>query len=137
MGRRLRASVEGGPALDVWLDASAPRLAAAGVTALADFERNVLGAADGEVGPADLLEAVRLKEGGALPVRTRRSVGRTDAISDDGPYLETVVTKVTPVPALPAALVLVPEGLRRVPSPLEVVVSWAEDEAALRQRGRK
>ena len=137
VGRRLRASVEGGPALDVWLDASAPRLAAAGVTALADFERNVLGAADGEVGPADLLEAVRLKEGGALPVRTRRSVGRTDAISDDGPYLETVVTKVTPVPALPAALVLVPEGLRRVPSPLEVVVSWAEDEAALRQRGRK
>ncbi len=135
--RRLRASVEGGPALDVWLDASAPRLAAAGVTALADFERNVLGAADGEVGPADLLEAVRLKEGGALPVRTRRSVGRTDAISDDGPYLETVVTKVTPVPALPAALVLIPEGLRRVPSPLEVVVSWAEDEAALRQRGRK
>lgn len=137
VGRRLRASVEGGPALDVWLDASAPRLAAAGVTALADFERNVLGAADGEVGPADLLEAVRLKEGGALPVRTRRSVGRTDAISDDGPYLETVVTKVTPVPALPAALVLVPEGFRRVPSPLEVVVSWAEDEAALRQRGRK
>lgn len=137
VGRRLRASVEGGPALDVWLHASAPRLAAAGVTALADFERNVLGAADGEVGPADLLEAVRLKEGGALPVRTRRSVGRANAISDDGPYLETVVTKVTPVPALPAALVLVPEGLRRVPSPLEVVVSWAEDEAALRQRGRK
>ncbi len=136
-GRRLRASVEGGPALDVWLDVSAPRLTAAGVAVLADFERNVLGAADGEVSPADLLEAVRLKEGGALAVRTRRGVGRAEALRDDGPYLETVVTKAMPVAALPASLVSVPEGLRRVPSPLEVVVSWAEDEAALRQRGRK
>ncbi len=135
--RRLRASVEGGPAIEVWLDVSAPRLAAAGVAALADFERNVLGAADGEVGPADLLEAVRLKEGGALAVRTRRRVGRTNAISDDEPYLETVVTKAMPLAAMPASLVSVPEGLRRIPSPLEVVVSWAEDEAALRQRGRK
>ncbi len=136
-GRRLRASVEGGPALDVWLDISAPRLAPAGVAALADFERDVLGAADGEVGPADLLEAVRLKEGGALAVKTRRGVGRAEIFSNDGPYLETVVTKAMPVAVLPASLVSVPEGLRRVPSPLEVVVSWAEDEAALRQRGRK
>lgn len=70
-------------------------------------------------------------------MRTRRRVGRTDAISDDEPYLETVVTKAMPLAAMPASLVSVPEGLRRVPSPLEVVVSWAEDEAALRQRGRK
>lgn len=136
-GKRLRASVEGGRSLEVWVDASAPRLTAAGIEALADLERSVLGAGDGEIGPADLLEAVRKREAGALAVRTRRAVGRGPASGTDGPFLETVVTKATPVAALPAGLVSAPEGLRRVPSPLEVVVSWAEDEAALRRRGRK
>lgn len=136
-GKRLRASVEAGPSLDVWVDAAAPRLTPEGVAALADFERSVLGAGDGAVGPADLLEAVRRREGGALAVRTRRSVGRGASASEDGPFLETVVTKAEPIASLPPALVTVPEGLRRVPSPLEVVVSWAEDEAALRKRGRR
>lgn len=136
-GRRLRASVEAGPSIDVWVDGAAPRLTPEGVAALADFERSVLGAADGAVGPADLLEAVRLREGGALAVRTRRIVGRADASTEDGPFLETVVTKAESIASLPPALVAVPEGLLRVPSPLEVVVSWAEDEAALRRRGRR
>jgi len=134
--RHLRASVEGGPSLEVWVDPSAPRLTAGAVAALAEFERSVLGASGGGVGPADLLEAVRRNEGGAFAVRTRRRVGRVPAASGDR-FLESVVTKVSPVPSLPPTLVAVPEGLRRVPSPLEVVVSWAEGEAALRQRGRK
>lgn len=135
-GKHLRASVEGGPSLEVWVDASAPRLTTGAVAALAEFERSVLGASGGGVGPADLLEAVRRNEGGAFAVRTRRQVGRVPAASGDR-FLETVVTKVSPVSSLPPTLVAVPEGLRRVPSPLEVVVSWAEGEAALRQRGRK
>lgn len=135
--KRLRASVAGGPSLDVWVDATAPRLTPEGVAALADFERNVLGTSDGSVGPAELLEAIRLREGGVLAVRTRRTVGRADTASENGPFLETVVTKAEPIASLPPALVTVPEGLKRVPSPLEVVVSWTEDEAALRQRGRR
>lgn len=136
-GKHLRASVEAGPSLDVWVDAAAPRLTPEGVAALADLERNVLGASGGSVGPADLLEAVRQREGGALAVRTRRKPGRDDAPLEDGPFIETVVTRAEPIATLPPSLVTVPEGLRRVPSPLEVVVSWAEDEAALRQRGRR
>ncbi len=135
--KRLRASVEGGPAIDVWVDPSAPRLTSAGVAALADFERNVLAAVDGSIGPGDLLDAVRRREGGALAVRTRRRVGRSAGAAKDAPFLETVVTKANPVATMPATLVSVPDGIRRVPSPLEVVVSWAEDEAELRRRGRK
>jgi len=135
--KRLRASVEGGPAIDVWVDPSAPRLTSAGVAALADFERNVLGAVDGSIGPGDLLDAVRRREGGALAVRTRRRTGRSAGAAENAPFLETVVTRADPVASLRASLVLVPDGLRRVPSPLEVVVSWAEDEAELRRRGRK
>lgn len=135
--KRLRASTEAGPWLDVWVDAGAPRLTPEGVAALADFERSVLGAGDGEVGPADLLEAVRRREGGTLAVRTRRCVVREACSPEEGPFLETVVTKAEPIASLPPALVTVPEGLKRVSSPLEVVVSWAEDEAALRRRGRR
>ena len=136
-GKHLRASVESGPSLDVWIDVSAPRLTPEGIAALADFERSVLGTTDGSVGPADLLETVRSREGGALAVRTRRTVGRPATSSAEGPFLETVVTKAAPIASLPATLVAVPEGLSRVPSPLEVVVSWAEDEAAIRHRSRR
>lgn len=136
-GKRLRASAEGGPSLDVWLDESGPRLSPEAIAALAEFERAVLGTTDGSVGPADLLEATRKREGGALAVRTRRIVSRAPGSRDDGPVLETVVTKAAPVASLSPDLVKVPEGLRRIPSPLELVVSWAEDEAALRQRGRR
>lgn len=135
--KRLRASVEGGPALEAWIDPAAPRLTAAGAAALADFERTVLGTGDGSVGAAELLDAIRSREGGALVVRTRRTVGTEPAAGAEGLVIEDVVTKAEPVASLPPALVSVPEGLRRVPSPLEVVVSWAEDEAALRQRGRR
>lgn len=136
-GKRLRASVEGGAALEVWVDASAPRLTPEAISALAEFERTVLGSPAGGIGPADLLEAVRKRESGALAVRTRRAVAKAEGFAENGPILETVVTKVTPLASVPPGLVTVPEGLRRVPSPLEVVVSWAEDEAALRQRGRR
>lgn len=136
-GKHLRASVEAGPSLDVWVDVAAPRFTPEGVAALADFERDVLGTMDGSVGPGELLQAVRSREGGALAVRTRRTVGRPVTSAEEGLFLETVVTKAAPIAALPATLVAVPEGLRRVPSPLEVVVSWAEDEAAIRKGGRR
>ena len=134
---KLRAFVEGGVSLEAWVNPEAPRLTTAGAAAIADFERTVLGAGDGAVGPADLLDAVRRQAGGALVVRTRRAVGSGSAAGPDGPAVEDVVTKAEPIAYLPARLVAVPEGLRRVPSPLEIVVSWAEDEAALRQRSRR
>lgn len=135
--RRLRASVEGGATLDAWVDPGAPRLTAEGVAALGDFERTVLGAQDGSAGVADLLDAIRNREAGALVVRTRRVVGDGPVAGADAPVVEDVVTRAEPAAALPKALVSIPEGLRRVSSPLEVVVSWAEDEAALRHRGQR
>lgn len=135
-GRRLRASVADGPSLDAWVDPSLTRLTPGGMAALAAFEREVLGSPEAGAGPADLLDAVRRHEGGALVVRTRRPVGRPGATAEDA-YVETVVTKVTALPAMPPSLVAVPEGLKRVPSPLETVVAWAEDEAAIRSGGKR
>lgn len=135
-GRHIRASVNEGPSLDAWVDPALPRLGPEGLSALADFEREALGPLDAGGGPADLLDTIRRHEGGALVVRTRRPVGR-GAETNSEAFLETVVTKVTPLPAMPPGLVAIPEGLRRVPSPLETVVAWAEDEAALRNGGRR
>ncbi len=135
--RRLRASVEGGATLEAWADPGAPRLTAEGIAALGDFERTVLGAHDGSAGVADLLDAVRNREAGALIVRTRRVAGDSRTAGADAPVVEDVVTRAEPAAALPKALVTIPEGLRRVSSPLEVVVAWAEDEAALRHRGQR
>jgi len=135
--RRLRAFVEGGASLEAWVNPEAPRLTAEGAAAIADFERTVLGAGDGTVGAADLLDAIRKRTGDALIVRTRRAVAVGSGDGPDGPAVEDVVSRAEPVAALPASLVAVPEGLRRVPAPLEIVVSWAEDEAALRLRGRR
>jgi len=125
--RRFRAYVEGGPEAEIWVDGSVT-LGAAALDALESFEKEALGA--GTAGSADgatrsaLLAAARRAAGGALPLRTRRT-------SAAGGTLEDVVTSVVPLPSLPPQLLAVGEGFHRVPSPLEAMVAFAEEDAAL------
>jgi len=125
--RRYRAWVEGGPEAEIWVDGSVT-LGAAALDALENFEREALGAetavsADGTT-PSALVAAARRAAGGALPLRVRR----TDAA---GGSSEDVVSAVVLLPTLPPPLLAVGEGFRRVPSPLEAMVAFAEEEAAL------
>jgi hypothetical protein len=81
------------------------------------------------VSPAHLLAAVRAHTGGALPVRTVRTLLR----AEDGSAMasvEDVATRVEPLDRFPTELAEVPEGARRVPHPLEATVRFLEEDAA-------
>lgn len=122
--RHFRASVENGPAADVWVDGTV-RLTPAALNALEAFERDVLGAASKERVPVSALaSAVRRAAGGAVPVRVRRSLGADRGTSDD------TAVSLAPLPAFPQKLLVVGDGFRRVASPLEVMVAFAEGEAS-------
>jgi len=77
------------------------------------------------------LAAARDHSGGAFPVLTRRPVHVVDGRASGG-TAEDVVTRLEPLERFPQELASVPEGLRRSPHPLELMVSHAEDEADLR-----
>ena len=121
--RRFRAWVDNGPSADVWVDGTV-RLSAAALDALESFERDALlsGASPGS--PAQLVAAARRAAGGAVPVRVRRPLSPAGGTADD------VVTALTPLLAFPQKLLVIGEGFRRVPSPLEEMVAFAEDEAS-------
>lgn len=129
--RHLRASAEGAPGLEVWVDASVT-LKPEALEALRAFESEALGsdAAAGRT-PGELLHAVRLRAAGAFPVRTRRALGSDDARAA---VLEDVVTRLETVPAFPEKLVTLGPGFRRVPSPLEIVAAFEDEEAARTSR---
>jgi len=120
--------------MELWLDPSVT-LRPAAVEALAALGA-VLGKprgadaganADAEETPVDrYLAAARAHTGGAMAVRTVRTVG-------SGPpslrsQLEDVTTRLERIDDFPQDLVAVPEGLHRVPHPLEGVVRFLEDE---------
>ena len=120
---RARAG-DDGPTLDAWLDPSV-KISPAAREALARIEREALGA-----GPAaDLMAAVRDHADGALPLHTRRTAGSG--------LVEDEVLAVTRLEVFPAELVEVPEGLVRVPHPLEVQAAWLEQEAEHAEKTRR
>jgi hypothetical protein len=122
--RHLRASVAGGPSADVWVDA-AVRLSPAALDALEAFEKDALGAASASgVPPAQLVAAARRAADGAVPVRVKRPLAAAGGTAED------VVTALTPLPAFPQKLLAIGDGFRRVASPLEEMVAFAEDEAS-------
>jgi hypothetical protein len=122
--RHFRASVENGPVADVWVDSSA-RLTPAALDALDSFERDVLGAASKEETPISSLgAAARRAAGGSVPVRVRRTLGASGGTSDDA------ALSLTLLPVFPQKLLVIGDGFRRVPSPLEVMVAFAEEEAS-------
>jgi hypothetical protein len=125
--RRYRAFVDGGPQAEIWVD-GATSFGPAALDALEGFEREALGAgaeasAEG-VSPSALVAAARRAAGGAFPLRIRRT-GAAGGTAED------VVSAVVSLPSLPPKLVTVGDGFRRVPSPLEAMVAFAEEEAAL------
>ena len=121
--RHVRAFVEPGNAVDVWLDGSM-RLGAAALDALEAFENEALGAgAPDGVGPAALVAAARRAADGGVPLRVRRPL-------PGGGTSEDVVLSLRPLPSVSQSLLVVGEGFRRVVSPLEEMVAFAEEEAA-------
>jgi len=133
--RRFRVSAAGAPSdrpghtMDVWLD-PAVRLGPEARDALADFEQHVVGAAAEakQTRVSAPLAAARAEGGGALPIRTSRPL----KVLDDGTPLGSVddlATRLAVLEAFPLDLAAVPEGLERTAHPLELMVTFAEEEA--------
>jgi hypothetical protein len=121
--RHFRASVESGPSADVWVDGTV-RLSRAALDALDSFDGDALGsAAPLTVSPAQLVGAAR-RAGGAFPVHVRRTLGASGGTLDDTAY------SLTHLPVFPQKLLVIGDGFRRVPSPLEVMAAFAEEEAS-------
>lgn len=121
--RRFRVSA-GERAVDVWVDPSV-KLSTAAQDALDRFSRSVSSPQpDPAPSSTELIVAARRKAGGAFVVRSVRPSG--------GGEIEEVVETLAPASSVPRSLLVPEEGLRRVPSPLEIVVSFSEEEAARR-----
>ncbi|HSF39575.1 MAG TPA: hypothetical protein VLT87_07260 [Thermoanaerobaculia bacterium] len=113
------------PLLDVWVDPSV-RLTPAALGAVSSLETVLTGpdAADpAAVPPGRALAAVRVKAAGALPVRTVRP------LPVPGAQVEDETTRLERLERFPSELAQIPEGLRRVPHPLESVVRFLEEDA--------
>lgn len=114
--------------LEVWVDPSI-RLRPAALDALSSFERALAGGgsdAEERDGIGRQVAAARAHSGGAVAVRTVRTVGK-----EGRPRIrvEDVVLRLEPLSDFPQELVAVPEGLRRVPHPIEGMVAFLEAEA--------
>lgn len=107
--------------LDVWVDPSV-RLTPAALGAVSSLE-TVLAGPDAAMSPGRALAAVRAKAAGALPVRTVRP------LPAPGAQVEDEATRVDRLERFPSELAEIPEGLRRVPHPLESVVRFLEEDA--------
>ena len=121
--RHFRASAADGASADVWVDGTV-RLSRAALDALEVFEKEALGAGRSGRHPGRLVAAARRAAEGAMPVRVRRPLSAAGGVSED------VVTALTPLPAFPQKLLAIGDGFRRVASPLEEMVAFAEDEAS-------
>jgi hypothetical protein len=114
------------PLLDVWVDPSV-RLTPAALGAVASLETVFAGpdAADaGAVTPGRSLAAARTQAGGAFPVRTVR------LLAAPGAQVEDETTRLERLERFPSELAEIPEGLRRVPHPLEAMVRFLAEDAA-------
>ncbi len=125
----MRLKVSAGAAaspVEVWCDPRV-RLSERARGAVAELESDVLGGGAGApTAPAAMLAAARTFAQGALPVRTIRHVGAAGG----GSTIEDVTTRMETVGLFKADLVKVPDGYRRVPHPLEVMVAFVEEEAS-------
>ena len=120
--RHLRVGLKGESgeaAFDVWVDSSI-RLTPAALNAVGSFEAGLSGKS--AAAPGRALAAARAHASGALPVRTVRSMEGTGQVED-------AATKVERLERFPSELVEIPEGLKRVPHPLEAAVRFLEEDA--------
>ena len=116
--RRLRVAQGSSSALEVWVDPSV-RLTPAALAAMDALETAASGRR--EDAPGRLVAAARSHAGGAVPVRTVRSLSAVGQVED-------VTTRLERLERFPGELVQIPEGLRRVPHPLEAAVLFLEED---------
>lgn len=116
--RRLRVQGGASSALEVWVDPSV-RLTPAALAAMDALESAASGRR--EDAPGRLLSAARSHAAGAVPVRTVRSLSAVGQVED-------VTTRLERLERFPGELVQIPEGLRRVPHPLEAAVRFLEED---------
>ena len=123
--RRLRVTAKGAKddaALEVWVDPSV-RLTPAALNAVGSFE-SILSEKSAATVPGRALAAARAHASGALPVRTVR------AMTQEGlGRVEDAATQVERLERFPSELIEIPEGLKRVPHPLEAAVRFLEEDA--------
>lgn len=133
--RRVRVVAAGGlgtvgGAVEVWLD-PALRVGPGALAALASLDDVLAGPsstpATAVSRPGRFVAAARAHGGGAVVVKTSRPAGLTAEGEPIG-AVEDVATRVERLDRFPAELVEVPEGLRRVPHPLEATVRFLEEE---------
>lgn len=117
--RRLQVSQAGARALEVWIDPSV-RLTPAAMAAMDALESAASGRR--EDAPGRLLSAARSHAAGAVPVRTVRPLAASGQVED-------ITTRLERLEKFPGELVQIPEGLRRVPHPLEAAVRFLEEDA--------
>lgn len=116
--RRLAVSPKGKPdaeVMEVWVDPSV-RLTPNALEALDSFEARL-------AGPRQLAAARKFAQG-AFAVRTARPAG-PEGIG----RIEDVTTKLERLERFPSELAEIPEGLKRVPHPLEAVVRFLAEDA--------
>ena len=115
------------PVAEVSVDPSI-RLSARAQEALGSFERDALRAdrrLAGQPSALAVMKAVRQHTDGAFPVRLSRKI--------PGGTVEDVVTRLESIERFDLDLVRVPDGLERVPHPLESALVFMEKEAERRQ----
>lgn len=117
--RRLQVARGGARALEVWVDPSV-RLTPAAMAAMDSLESAASGRR--EDAPGRLLSAARSHAAGAVPVRTVRPLAASGQVED-------VTTRLERLDKFPGELIQIPEGLRRVPHPLEAAVRFLEEDA--------
>lgn len=105
------------PVAEAWVD-PAIRLNPAARAALARFERDALGS-------SSVMEAIRNHSDGAFAIRTKRREVKSDGQAG---LVEDVVLRLEKIEAFDRDLVRVPEGLRRIPHPLEGLLAFMERE---------
>lgn len=117
--RRLQVAQGGARALEVWVDPSV-RLTPAALAAMDALESAASGRR--EDAPGRLLAAARSHAAGAVPVRTVRPLAASGQVED-------VTTRLERLEKFPGELIQIPEGLRRIPHPLEAAVRFLEEDA--------
>lgn len=113
--------------LDAWFEPEI-RLGARALASLDHFEMEVLSAGGRSTIVPRALAAARREANGALPVLTRRPMA---AGAGTAGSIEDVTHRVETIDSVPLDLVTVPEGFRRTPHPLELMVAHAAREAEL------
>jgi hypothetical protein len=117
--------------LEVWCDPRV-KLSQRARSAVAELETDVLGDPAVPASAATMLAAARGYAEGAFPVRTIRKAGGAARAQT----IEDVATRLEPLARAQMDLVKVPDGYRRVPHPLEVMVAFVEEEASRAPQSR-